>query len=91
MADIRQITDWHVSTANSALYEKMLASMTSPQTSEGKRIFVVDGAEAGARSRLTNRRAEGADDGVDGEELVVFVEMVEVDDVGVELRRSDIR
>src|SRR5437867_6215933 len=40
---------------------------------------------------MTNGGAEGTDDGVDAEQLVMLVEMVEVDDVRLELGRAHVR
>jgi DNA-binding CsgD family transcriptional regulator len=41
MADLRQITDWHVSTANSAVYEKMLGSLGTEEFGTTVRDSVV--------------------------------------------------
>lgn len=59
MADIRQITDWHVSTANSALYEKMLASIGTDEFGTTVRDSVVS-VTGGAR-RIYLFEATGRD------------------------------
>src|SRR5437764_12972399 len=68
----------------------MLTALTPAESGERERVLVVDGAKARSRSRLTNRRAERAHDGVDRKERAVLVQVIEIDDVRLELRRAHV-